>query len=160
MICSAKPVLIEDLYIVQKEQFSIKCYTCDTHNWRKAKYKHKRQPYLLVREDVTYGLWLQDFSWKNFWSWVSRGLTPRWNCQFLSNFDFDFKRVSREYEKVVGHKVLRDSRQPARTGAAEQRKQKKLLGSFTRQRLVKTGHWMCAVVRSRGRRLTRALQYL
>jgi hypothetical protein len=31
MLCSAKPVLTEDLYIVQKEEFSITCYMCDTY---------------------------------------------------------------------------------------------------------------------------------
>jgi hypothetical protein len=31
MICSAKPVLTEDLYVVQKKEFSIRCYKCDTH---------------------------------------------------------------------------------------------------------------------------------
>jgi hypothetical protein len=51
-ICVAKPVVTEDLYIVQKEEFSITCYTCDTYAWRKAKHIHKRQNHLLVREDV------------------------------------------------------------------------------------------------------------
>jgi hypothetical protein len=37
MICFAKPVLTEDLYIVQKEEFSITCITI-----------HKRQTHLLV----------------------------------------------------------------------------------------------------------------
>jgi hypothetical protein len=46
MICFAKSVLTEDLYIVQKEGSSIMCYICDTYTWRKIK------P-LLVREDVT-----------------------------------------------------------------------------------------------------------
>jgi hypothetical protein len=32
MICFAMPVLTEDLYIVQKETFSITCYMCDTHS--------------------------------------------------------------------------------------------------------------------------------
>jgi hypothetical protein len=31
MICFAKPGLTEDLYIVQKEEFSITCYMCDTY---------------------------------------------------------------------------------------------------------------------------------
>jgi hypothetical protein len=30
MICFAEPVLIEELYIVQKEEFSIICCMCDT----------------------------------------------------------------------------------------------------------------------------------
>jgi hypothetical protein len=31
MISFAKPVLTEDLYIVQKEEFSVTCYKCDTY---------------------------------------------------------------------------------------------------------------------------------
>jgi hypothetical protein len=36
MICSAKPVLTNDLYIVQKKEFSITCYTpmCDMFDER------------------------------------------------------------------------------------------------------------------------------
>jgi hypothetical protein len=30
MICSVNPVLTEDLYVEQKEEFSITCYMCDT----------------------------------------------------------------------------------------------------------------------------------
>jgi hypothetical protein len=48
MIGFAKPVLTEDLYIVQKEDFSITCYMCDTYTWRKAKSIHKRQTHLHV----------------------------------------------------------------------------------------------------------------
>jgi hypothetical protein len=53
MNCFAKPGLTEDLYIVQNEEFSITRYTCEFHTSRKAKYIHKGQTYLLVREDVT-----------------------------------------------------------------------------------------------------------
>jgi hypothetical protein len=35
MICFAKPGLIEDLYIVQKEEFSITCYMCNTYTWQR-----------------------------------------------------------------------------------------------------------------------------
>jgi hypothetical protein len=52
MVCFAEPELIEDLYIVQKEEFSETRYMCDTYTWQKAKYVHKRQTYPLVREDV------------------------------------------------------------------------------------------------------------
>jgi hypothetical protein len=31
MICSVKPVLTEDLCVVQKEEFSITCYMCDMY---------------------------------------------------------------------------------------------------------------------------------
>jgi hypothetical protein len=31
MFCFAKPVLAEDLYIVQREEFSVTFYTCDTY---------------------------------------------------------------------------------------------------------------------------------
>jgi hypothetical protein len=30
----AKPVLTEDLYIMQNEEFSITCYMCDTYTWK------------------------------------------------------------------------------------------------------------------------------
>jgi hypothetical protein len=35
MISFAKPGLTEDLYIVQREEFSITCYMCVTHTWKK-----------------------------------------------------------------------------------------------------------------------------
>jgi hypothetical protein len=50
MIFSVKPVLTEDLCVVQKEEFSIICYMCEIYIWRKAKRIHKRQTHLLVRE--------------------------------------------------------------------------------------------------------------
>jgi hypothetical protein len=51
-----------------------------TDTWRKAKHIHKRQIHLLVIENVTERLLLQEFSWKkNLWSWVSRNLAPRRN---------------------------------------------------------------------------------
>jgi hypothetical protein len=53
MICSAKPVLTQGLYVVQKEEFSITCCLCDTYTWQKAKHIHERQSHLLVREYVT-----------------------------------------------------------------------------------------------------------
>jgi hypothetical protein len=31
MICFAKPVLTEDLYMVQKKDFSVTCYKCDMY---------------------------------------------------------------------------------------------------------------------------------
>jgi hypothetical protein len=52
MVCFAKPRLIEDLDIVEMEEFSITCYMCDTYTWRKAKHIHQKQPHILVREDV------------------------------------------------------------------------------------------------------------
>jgi hypothetical protein len=52
-ICFAKPGLTEDFYILQKEEFVITCYMCDTYTGRKAKHTHKRQTHLLLREDVT-----------------------------------------------------------------------------------------------------------
>jgi hypothetical protein len=33
MICPAKPVLTEDLHIMQKEEFSITRYMCDTYTY-------------------------------------------------------------------------------------------------------------------------------
>jgi hypothetical protein len=64
MIHFEKPVLTEDFYVVQKEEFSIKCYTYDTYIWRKAKHIHKGQTHFLAREDVTYGQLSQGFSLK------------------------------------------------------------------------------------------------
>jgi hypothetical protein len=52
MICFARPGLTEDLCVVQKEEFSIIFYMCDTCTRQKAKHIHKRQIHLLVREDV------------------------------------------------------------------------------------------------------------
>jgi hypothetical protein len=51
MVCSVKPVLTEDLCVVQKG--TIFNNICDTYICRKAKHTHKRQSHLLVREDVT-----------------------------------------------------------------------------------------------------------
>jgi hypothetical protein len=54
MICFAKPLLkTEDLYIMQKEEFSITCHMCNIYSSQKAKHIHKSQIRLLVREDVT-----------------------------------------------------------------------------------------------------------
>jgi hypothetical protein len=53
IICFAKPVLTEDMYVVQKEEFLITCYMGDTYTWWKAKHIHKRETHLPVREDVT-----------------------------------------------------------------------------------------------------------
>jgi hypothetical protein len=64
MICFAKPGLTEDLCVVCKEEFVIIFYMCHTYTWRKPKHIHKRQTHLLVREDVTWGLWAQEFSCK------------------------------------------------------------------------------------------------
>jgi hypothetical protein len=56
MISFAKPVLKENFYIVQKEEFSMICYMCESYNWRKVKRIHKRQTHPLFREDVSQGL--------------------------------------------------------------------------------------------------------
>jgi hypothetical protein len=37
MICFGKPGLTEDLYIVQKEEFSTTCYMCDTYTWQRSR---------------------------------------------------------------------------------------------------------------------------
>jgi hypothetical protein len=50
-ICFGKPGLTEDLYIVQKEEFSGMLYVQYVH-LTKAKRIHKRQTHSLVREDV------------------------------------------------------------------------------------------------------------
>jgi hypothetical protein len=38
---------------VQKQEFSVTCFICDTH--KKAKHVHKKQTHLLLRENVTQG---------------------------------------------------------------------------------------------------------
>jgi hypothetical protein len=47
MIFFAKPVLTEDLHIVQKEKFSVTCYSymCDVYIWLKAKHVLETNPY-------------------------------------------------------------------------------------------------------------------
>jgi hypothetical protein len=37
---------------MQKEEFSVTRYMCDTYTWRKAKRIHKKQTHRLIREDV------------------------------------------------------------------------------------------------------------
>jgi hypothetical protein len=37
---------------------------CNMYIWRKAKHIHKRKNYLLVKDDATYRLLPQRFSWK------------------------------------------------------------------------------------------------
>jgi hypothetical protein len=41
MICFAKPVLIDDLDIVQREDSSVTCYMCYVYTSRKAKHIHE-----------------------------------------------------------------------------------------------------------------------
>jgi hypothetical protein len=53
IIFSVKPVLTDDLCVVQKEEFSVTCYMCEMYTSQKAKHIHRRQTNLLVREDVT-----------------------------------------------------------------------------------------------------------
>jgi hypothetical protein len=73
MICSVKPVMTEDLCVVQKEEFSITCYMCDTYIWRRVKHIQNRQTYLLVREEVIWGLWPQGLGWNEFSGLGSQG---------------------------------------------------------------------------------------
>jgi hypothetical protein len=61
MICLPRPGLIEDFFIKRKEEFPITCCICETYTWQKAKHIHKRKIHLLIREDVTWGLWPQGF---------------------------------------------------------------------------------------------------
>jgi hypothetical protein len=48
MICFAKPGLTEDLYIVQKQEFSITCYMCDMYTWQ----RHR----LFIRDNLIHSL--------------------------------------------------------------------------------------------------------
>jgi hypothetical protein len=58
MVCFAKLVLVRDLYIhnTKRRNFSNKLYTRSSYAWRKARHMHKRQTYLLIREDVCFFL--------------------------------------------------------------------------------------------------------
>jgi hypothetical protein len=53
MICSVKPVLTEDLRVVQKEKIFNNTLDVSNVHLTKAKHIHKKQTHLLVREDVT-----------------------------------------------------------------------------------------------------------
>jgi hypothetical protein len=69
----------------------------------KAKHIHKRKPHLLVREDVTYGLVPQEFSWKKSLVVSLKGSDAKTNRlavnrQSYSNFDFDFDQVSCQFK--------------------------------------------------------------
>jgi hypothetical protein len=57
-------------------EFSLSCYICDTWTRQKAKHNHKRQTHPLVRQDVAWRLWTQEFSWKNSLVVFSRSLAP------------------------------------------------------------------------------------
>jgi hypothetical protein len=53
MICFARPGLTEDLYVVQKEEFSVTWLYAQYVHLTEAKPIHKRQAYPLIREVVT-----------------------------------------------------------------------------------------------------------
>jgi hypothetical protein len=73
------------VYIVKGRIFINMLYMRYLH-LTKAKSIHKRQTHPLVREDVKQGLWPHRFSCtKRAWSWVSRGLTPRWSDPILAS---------------------------------------------------------------------------
>jgi hypothetical protein len=46
MICFAKPGLTEDLYVEQKEDFSITCYMCDTYTLQRRRLFIREKPIL------------------------------------------------------------------------------------------------------------------
>jgi hypothetical protein len=52
MICSAKPILTEDLYIMQKEEFLNNMLYVRYVHLTEAKSIHKRHTHLLFRVDV------------------------------------------------------------------------------------------------------------
>jgi hypothetical protein len=58
----AKPVLTEDLYVVQKKEFSITCNIDE-------------RPSIFIIHTDYYGK--DSLEKKSLWSWVLRGLTPR-----------------------------------------------------------------------------------
>jgi hypothetical protein len=65
--------------------------------WRKVKHIHKRQTHVLVREDVTYGLLPQGFSWKKSLVVSLKGpdtmttwLKVNLHSQIIFDFEFDF----------------------------------------------------------------------
>jgi CTP:phosphocholine cytidylyltransferase-like protein len=79
MICFAKPVLTEDMCVVQKEEFSIPCGMCDTYTLRKAKHFIRDKP-IFSSERMLHKNYYRKVSAKkkkDLWSWVSRSLAPR-----------------------------------------------------------------------------------
>jgi hypothetical protein len=46
MVCFPKPGLIEELNIVENEDFSITCYTCDTYTRQRPRLLMKDKPIL------------------------------------------------------------------------------------------------------------------
>jgi hypothetical protein len=74
MVSYAKPGLAEDLYIVQKEEYSVTGYMCDTYIWQRPNIFIRDEPIFLVREDITQGLWRQGFSWKKILDVRLKGL--------------------------------------------------------------------------------------
>jgi hypothetical protein len=75
MICSAKPILTEDLCVMQEEKFAVIFYVRFLH-LTKAKHIHKRHtdlsPERMLHKDYDRK---RSFE-KNLCSWVSRGLAP------------------------------------------------------------------------------------
>jgi hypothetical protein len=86
MICSAKPVLTQELCVVQKQEF---------FTWRKAKHMHERHPYSRQRGCYIMTIIARVHLGENIpWSWGLKGLEAKTNwlavkCQSWSNFDFE-----------------------------------------------------------------------
>jgi hypothetical protein len=75
MICFTKPVLTEDLYIVQKEEFSITCYMCDTLDGKSS--ISIRDKSIFLSERMLHKNYDHKGSVVKTSLVVSRGLTPR-----------------------------------------------------------------------------------
>jgi hypothetical protein len=93
MICFAKPVLRDDLYIVQKEEYSMTCYKCNTYtcqlglcNWEAVCVPRYRKWFLILF------IWISDlnmeiYSVRNVGYWAAPLHTEAckpWRISFVS----------------------------------------------------------------------------
>jgi hypothetical protein len=77
MICFAKPILMKD-FIVQKEEFSVTCYTRVIHTFDERTSIFIRDKPIFSSERMLHKDYNRKGSVeKNPWSWVSRGLMPK-----------------------------------------------------------------------------------
>jgi hypothetical protein len=77
IICSVKPLLTDDLRVVQKKEFSVTCYMREMYT--------DERPSIFIRDNPIFSserMLHKDYYHKssverNLWSWFSRSLTPR-----------------------------------------------------------------------------------
>jgi hypothetical protein len=80
MICFAKPGLAENLYIVQKEGFSIIRYMCDTYTDKRpsifTRVKHTFSSERMLHKDYDRK---GSVAKKKLWSWGLKGIVAKTN---------------------------------------------------------------------------------